>query len=124
MQIPSARGRRGVDAPAEDDEANIERLQFVDHRDQVAEAATDPIEAPADHVLEPPPLRRAEHAVQRRPRVKGAVEAAVDVLLRLPLSAPDVVVQLGQPVRGLLVEGGDARVNRGPHASTPASMHE
>src|SRR3954466_5962254 len=57
-------GRAGrVDALAEGDEPDAERLQFGEQQNQIAKPAPEPIEAPADEDVEPPPLAISQELV-------------------------------------------------------------
>ena len=113
-----------VDAFLQADEGHAERLELVEQSDEVLEAATEPIQSPADYNIETPPPGIADELVERRASINSTADTPVDELLRDPASSGNVAAELSELVLRLLVERTHAGVDRGTHHSTPDSRNE
>ena len=102
--------------------ADAERLQLVEQRDQVLEVAPEPIESPAHQHVEPAPLGIGQELIERRATILRPAHPAIDVLDRRPASGADVPPQLLQLVLRLLVDGAHPRVDGRLHASTSPAV--
>jgi hypothetical protein len=111
VHLEPAGGRRGVDPFREADERDAKRLKLVEERDQVLQAATEPIEAPADQHIEPPPLGIGQELIERGAPVLRSAYAAVYELGSGPSARFDVPPQLDQLVVAGLLGGADTGVN-------------
>jgi hypothetical protein len=111
VHLQASRRRGRVDAFSEADEADTQRLQFLEQQHQVAEVASEAIETPADQRVEAPSLGVPYELVERGPALLRAAHAVVDVLTRdRPAAGPAVLGQFGDLVLGVLVGGGNPRV--------------
>ena len=117
LELPSR--RRGVDAFAQRDEREAERLQVLEQRDQVLQVASQPIELPRHQHVELAAPRVRHEPVERRPAVGRAAHAVIDGCLLA--AGRDVAAQLGELVLGLLVEIGDAGVDGSSHGNLTGS---
>jgi hypothetical protein len=119
VHLELAGGRCGVDALAERDECDAERLQVLEQRDQVLQVAPKAIEPPAHQYVKLPAARVFDEAVEGRPGGLGPAHAVVDVLHgRVPATGGHVAAELGELVLGLLVERGDTGVDGGAQRET------
>ena len=121
LQPPGWRG--AVDPFPEADEGHTHRLQLIEQRHEMLEAAPEPIQPPHHQDIDPSAPGVLDQPVERGAPIPCTRDAVIDVLDRgWPAPGVDVPAQFGELVLGFLVEGRDASIERGPHASTPDSL--
>jgi hypothetical protein len=114
LELPG--GCRGVDAFAQRDERDAERLQVLEQRDQVLQVASEPIELTSQASN----LRRRASFTSRSSAGRRSVEPLTPwSTYSTAASQPrgDVAAELGELVLGLLIEGGHARVGGSSHGT-------
>src|SRR5688572_17886715 len=83
------------------------------------EITTEPVQSPADQHVEPSSLGVLEQSIQSRPRLLSSTDATVHEFRRGPAPCLYVAPEFLELVFRLLVEGGNASVNGGPHRRPP-----
>ena len=106
---------RSIDPLTHRDERDTQYLEFVQHRDKVAEVATKAIQSAAHHHIELSTLRIRDHLIQRRPTILRAADTAVDKLDGGPSSRFNVAAEFLELILWFLIEGGNAGVDCSSH---------
>ena len=124
MHLQLARGRGGIDAFLQRDKRDPQRLELVEQRDQMLQAATESIQPPTDQDIELASLDIRENGIQGRSTLPTPRHAPINELDRGPAPNGDVAPELGELVLRLLVERRDPRIDScslgGGHDDTPA----
>jgi hypothetical protein len=104
MQLePPGRGC-GVDAFSERNERHAERVNLVQHQNQVPQVPPEAVETPDDQDVELPSLRRREHLVQSGSAVLAPRHTPVNIFDSRPPSRLGIPAQLLELVFNVLVE--------------------
>src|SRR5262249_2866145 len=129
VELQLAGGGSAIDAFAETDERDADRLELLEQRHQMLQIPAEPIETPAHQDVEAPPARVSHEAIAPRPSVlppghpPRAVfslrpgHPTVDVFSSRPSTGLDVFPQFKQLVVRRLVHGGDPGINGCSHWS-------
>jgi hypothetical protein len=91
-------------------------LQVLEQRDQVPQIASEAIQPPADHDVEPAASGVLREVIQRGPAILRAADSPVHVLVPRPAAGLQVAAELLQLVLRLLVDARDPRIDGGFHA--------
>ena len=114
MHLQFSGRRRRVDALGERDEIHAERLQVLEQRDEVLQAASEPVEPPAHDDIEAPSHGVPNQLIKGRAVLDRPTDPLIDILARLPASNRDVFPKLLELVFDLLVVRAHADVDRCP----------
>jgi hypothetical protein len=121
MELKFARRRRAVDALPQADERHSDVLKVFEHRHQVTQIASEPVQSPAHEHIKTSPLGVPDQIIEGRAALLGAAHPLIDILLRDgPTARLHVSSQLQKLVLTGLVRGADPRVDGGSHSSPSA----
>ena len=104
MQDESARWTRRVDALAERDEADTERVKLVEQQDQMTEVSTEAVKTPAHENVELTALRVGHEPVEGWTPVLRPAHPTIDILDGRPASGLAVAAQFLKLVLWLLID--------------------
>ncbi len=119
---PSGGGR--VNRLIEHDQVDAEGLEFPAESDEVLERPRQAIELRAHDHGDPASTDSRQEGVEPRSARLGAAHAVVHVLVALPPTGLAVRPQLVDLPRWILLGGGDASVDGGPHEPHPVHPME
>jgi hypothetical protein len=111
---PSGWGR-GIDPFTQRHEANSERLEIVQQRNEMSEIAAEAIEPPANKHIKPTAPRVGEHLIKGRASILGSAETSIHELGSGPTPGLNVTPKFDQLVFAGLVSGADPSVDRRLH---------
>jgi len=105
MQLEATARRRRIDALAQGDETDPQRVEILDQRHQVPQGAPEAVQSPAHQHVEPSPLRIPQQGIERRPAILRPADPGVDVFGGRPAARLTVAPEFRQLVLGRLLEG-------------------
>jgi hypothetical protein len=85
LQLP--RGGSSINSFSQGDECNPERLQLLEHYDEMSQIAAKSIEPPADEHVESPPASVGKKTVELGPPILGSADAPVRIFCDRPARA-------------------------------------
>jgi hypothetical protein len=115
MELQLAGGGCAVDALTQTDERHADMLKLFEHRDEVTEIPSEPVQTPAHQHIEAPTLGVLQESIEGRPFVLRSTYTTVHELGPSPATSLNVTAKFLKLILWLLVECRDACIDGGPH---------
>jgi hypothetical protein len=105
----------GVDALAQGDESNPERLEFIEQKNQVTEVPPEAVQSPTHEDIEPASLRITKQFIESGPAVLRAGDAAVHIFVNRPRAQLTMPAKFLKLILRFLVQSAHPSINRCTH---------